>query len=425
MTDGPRAEHQRLTGPGRLPIRTRLALAAGRSASALSQRLGRGRGAVIGGAVTLALDPAVLPRLARGRSTALVSATNGKSTTTGLLAAAVRTLGPVAFNELGANMDTGLVASLDRDRRAPYAVLEVDEAYLGPLSAATRPRCITLLNLSRDYLERGVRAKKMARHWRETTEAIDWPCTVVASADDPLVAWAVRHAPDVVWVAGGQWWPDDGALCRDCLVALTWEGDRWRCERCRFGRPEPAWWLDGHTAVGPDVRVELEMRLPGRAAESNALFALASAVVMGADPATAAAAISSVSDAAGRFGAREFEGRQVHLLMAKNPASWTETVDLVRHREGAVIFAVDGRGVGGKDTALIWDAPIELLAGRSIISTGERRHDIALRLDVAGVQVEVVEDPLEAVRRVPPGPVYIAANYPAFLLILDRLEGRK
>ena len=189
-----------------LPLRTRGALAAGRLAARASRAAGRGQGGVVGGTVTLKLDPEALRLLARGRTTALVSASNGKSTTAALLAAAVSRLGPTAYNENGSNMASGLVVALEAERNTPCAVLETDESYLGPVTAATRPRTIVLLNLSRDYLERGVRYKPLARHWRETLEAVDWPLTVVANADDPIVTWAVQPAEDVVWVAGGDEW---------------------------------------------------------------------------------------------------------------------------------------------------------------------------------------------------------------------------
>ncbi|HSW43644.1 MAG TPA: DUF1727 domain-containing protein, partial [Patescibacteria group bacterium] len=97
---------------GSIPARTRLALAAGRAVADASRRLGRGRGGTVGGGVALWIDPAALRRLAAGRHVALVSATNGKSTTSRLLAEALGTAGAVAHNASGANMAEGLVTTL-------------------------------------------------------------------------------------------------------------------------------------------------------------------------------------------------------------------------------------------------------------------------------------------------------------------------
>src|SRR3954470_16305978 len=96
----------------RLPVRTRAATAAGRATAALSRCLGRGNGSVIGGRVLMAIDPGALARLANGHPSALVSGTNGKTTTTRMLAAAMSTAGAVVTNVRGANMPPGLAAAL-------------------------------------------------------------------------------------------------------------------------------------------------------------------------------------------------------------------------------------------------------------------------------------------------------------------------
>ncbi len=120
-------------------------------------------------------------------------------------------------------MVNGLVTALDAARDAPRAALEVDEAYLGPISAAVAPRTITLMNLSHEFT-RNLSYKREARHWRETAPGLSADCTVVANADDPNVAWSVQAAPSVVWVAGGLLWEEDARVCRGCVAPLEWSG---------------------------------------------------------------------------------------------------------------------------------------------------------------------------------------------------------
>ena len=96
----------------RARLRTRAAITAGRAASALSRAAGRGEGMVIGGQVILRLAPDAIVELAGGRVAALVSATNGKTSTTRLLATAMEQAGPVVFQPTGANMSTGIVMTL-------------------------------------------------------------------------------------------------------------------------------------------------------------------------------------------------------------------------------------------------------------------------------------------------------------------------
>jgi lipid II isoglutaminyl synthase (glutamine-hydrolysing) len=409
--------------PGSISARTRLALAAGRATAAASRRLGRGRGATVGGGVALRIDPDALRRLAAGRQVALVSATNGKSTTSWLLAEALRTVGAVAHNATGANMAEGLVTTLDADRRAPYAVLETDEAYLGPIAQATRPRAILLMNLSRDYLERGVRSKALARHWQGALAAVTWPCTVVANADDPLVAWAVHDYGDIVWVAGGMWWDVDGEVCRTCRVRLRRDGEDWSCPTCGRARSRPAWWVAEGRVRGPGLDLPLDLRLPGRTSASNALFALAGAAALGVDPARALAAVARVDDVDGRWRPRSIDGRVVRLMLSKNPSSWSEIIERAAGGTDPLVVVMDARGGSGKDCAFLWDAPFERLAGRTVVAAGNRAADVALRMHVAGLEVRVVPDPTAAIRSLPPGPVDVAANYPAFLALAATLGG--
>ncbi len=377
----------------------------------------------MGGGVALRIDPHALRRLAAGCRVALVSATNGKSTTTRLLAEALGTAGAVAYNATGANMAEGLVTTLDANRRAPFAALEVDEAYLGPIAQATRPRAILLMNLSRDYLERGVRSKALARHWQETLAAVSWPCAVVANADDPLVAWSVRDHPGVVWVAGGMWWDLDGEVCRTCRVRLRRDGDDWSCATCGLARAEPAWRVFGDRVLGPGLDLPLDLGLPGRTSISNALFALAGAAALGVDPARALAAIGRVDDVDGRWRPRSIDGRVVRLLLSKNPSSWSEIIERAAAGSDPLVVVMEARGGSGKDCAFLWDAPFERLAGRTVVAAGNRAADVALRMHVAGLDVRIAPDPAAAIRSLPPGPVDVAANYPAFLALAAKLGG--
>src|ERR1043165_1646861 len=176
----------------KLPLRAKLATSLSRSAAALSRATGRGDGSVIGGKIGLMVDPNLLANLAAGRQIALVSGTNGKTTTTRFTAAAMGVLGEVATNSLGANMPTGHTSALAKAGRTPYAVLEVDEHYLDQVLAATSPVAVALLNLSRDQLDRAKEVAMMASLWRDAVVASQ--AHVVANADDPMVTWAARGA---------------------------------------------------------------------------------------------------------------------------------------------------------------------------------------------------------------------------------------
>jgi UDP-N-acetylmuramyl tripeptide synthase len=175
--------------------------------------------------------------------------------------------------------------------------------------------------------------------------------------------------------------------------------------------------------LGPDgARIPLDLGMPGAVNEVNGLFALVTAVQLGIAPGAAAASFGGVIDVDGRYGRRDLAGRHVRLLLSKNPASWQETVDVVAASDEPLIFDITARGdFNARDTSFVWEAPLERLAGRPVIATGVRAHDIALRLEMAGLDVTAIPDPFEAIRACPPGPVTIATNYPAFLELRDAL----
>ncbi len=170
---------------GKLPMRARLATTLGGAAGTMSRLAGRGDGSVIGGVIGLRLEPDLLALLSVGRQIVLVTGTNGKTTTTRLITAALGALGQdVASNAFGANMEAGLAAALGKAPDAPLAVLEVDERWLPAVIKATKPRVVTLLNLSRDQMDRAAEIWLVARRWREALAAAKG-CWVVANADDP------------------------------------------------------------------------------------------------------------------------------------------------------------------------------------------------------------------------------------------------
>src|SRR5207237_318363 len=105
-------------------------------------------------------QPAPAPRFSRTVATiargadAPGASTNGKATTTAFLATAMRTRGPVATNDKGANMPTGILAAMGHAPPGSTAVLEVDEGYVPALLSAAAIDVLVLLNLSRDQLDR-------------------------------------------------------------------------------------------------------------------------------------------------------------------------------------------------------------------------------------------------------------------------------
>jgi len=411
-----------------LPARTRLAARIGGAVGAVSRGVGAGGGTVIGGRVTLVLDRSALAYLARGRAIALVTGTNGKTTTTQLLTAALAGAGSAFTNIGGANLPSGLVAALSARMDAPAgapAALEVDEAWLGEVASATHPVVVTLLNLSRDQLDRVSEVRMLGARWRAAMPGLA-DAVVVANADDPIVVWAASPARSVRWVAAGQPWRADAGGCPQCEGRIAYDEDRqdWACA-CGFRRPRPDAWLeDGAVVTADGRRLHVALHLPGRFNLGNAAMAATAAAVMGVPEARALEAMASTTDVFGRYQIVDVRGVRTRLLLAKNPAGWVGIFDLLAPAPAPVVVGINARIADGRDPSWLWDVPFERLKGRRVVATGERCADLAVRLRYAEVDHVRVRDTRDAVERAGAPEVDFVGNYTAFQDLRAALPGR-
>ena len=379
-----------------LPLRARLATTVGGAAGRASRLAGRGDGSVIGGVIGLRLKPDLLSLLARGRQVILVTGTNGKTTTTRLITAGLSTLGQqIASNAFGAN-------------------IEVDESYLPAMLKATSARVVVLLNLSRDQMDRAAEIWMLARRWRAALAGAP-DCRVIANADDPLVAWAAGQAPQVTWVAAGQRWHDDSWCCPNCGSHLRRDGEDWYCGECTNRRPPVSWVLAEDEVIDPTGRSRtLDLVLPGRANRSNAVVALAVADVFGVGVSQAIGALQQVRSVAGRYTQIERHGCSLRLLLAKNPAGWLEALDVLAPPPAPVLLAVNAQVPDGRDTSWLWDVDYRRLHGRQVFVAGERRLDLAVRLEADEVAFRIVGSVDEAIAAARSPSMEVIANYTAF-----------
>ena len=397
------------------------ATVAGGLASRASRLVGRGTGIAIRGQVMLKVDPRAMAKLLAGRRIAMVSGTNGKTTTTHLLAASVRNaIGNderLVHNADGANLHSGITSALSGKPQADIAILETDERVVADVVRLGKPEVLVLLNFSRDQLDRHHEIKALARAWRNALiEAGDEGPIVVANADEPLVVWAAERARQTVWVDTASTWVQDAALCPECggtlLRQVTDSGNTWSCRDCALAEPAADYRVVGEKISTPDGRLwDPQLQVPGKFNISNAACALAAAGLFGIDPQTAIGGMQTVTSPAGRFGTAHFGSTTARLLLAKNPAGWAEALPLVQ--TDTVILAIDSAAADGRDVSWLWDVEYEQLAGRRVIATGPRAQDLAVRLTYAEVEHSCVPDLGDAVlghRE----PVDIVATYTPF-----------
>jgi UDP-N-acetylmuramyl tripeptide synthase len=281
---------------------------------------------------------------------------------------------------------------------------------------ATRPKVVVLLNLSRDQMDRAAEIWLLARRWREALgHAPD--CRVVANADDPLVAWAASSAQQVTWVAAGQRWREDSWCCPHCGAHLQRDGDDWSCRECGHRRPPVSWTLDEDEVIDPSGQAtKLELALPGRANRSNAVVALAVAEAFGVPITPALSELRKVTSVAGRYTQVNRRGCDIRLLLAKNPAGWLEALDVMAPAPTPILLSVNAQGPDGRDTSWLWDVDFRRLRGRHVLVGGERKLDLAVRLEADGVAFKLVNDideAIDAALTVAPN-LEVLANYTAF-----------
>jgi lipid II isoglutaminyl synthase (glutamine-hydrolysing) len=441
----------------------RVARMLARIARGASRRLGRSGGTTAPGRLLLRLDPKALGRMASelDGGSVLVSATNGKTTTAAMIAACLERTGrPVVHNRAGSNMAWGVATALLDAGREPgqLGLFEVDEAWLPRVASQVEPHLLLLSNLFRDQLDRYGELELLADRWAELVARLDGRARFVLNADDPLVADLGRGRGGVTYFGleddsqalPGMQHAADSKHCRNCGAAYLYEAvylghlGRYRCPSCGRARPEPAVaatkvQLDGMKGARVELRtpagpLAIALPLPGLYNVYNAVAAAATALELGVPLAAVGEALAGFGGAFGRVETIPVAGRQVSILLVKNPVGANEVLRTLTLEDGRLDLwlALNDRTADGRDVSWIWDADFEVLAGRVRRATcsGTRAEEMALRLKYAGVDAELAVDrDLErsldsAVERAEDGYLFALPTYTALLELRELLARR-
>src|SRR6266480_1092990 len=178
----------------RLAVPLTAEIAAARAAGTLSRLARTGGGTTVPGKLLSKLDPGAVDRLAARLpyGSALVSATNGKTTTAAMAAEILERRLKLAHNRAGANLVSGVASALLAARDAELGLFEVDEAALPEVVARVRPRSVCLGNLFRDQLDRYGELEHVARRWRAAVGGLP-AASLLINGDDPQVGDLARE----------------------------------------------------------------------------------------------------------------------------------------------------------------------------------------------------------------------------------------
>jgi len=441
-----------------------------RGIGAASRRSGRGGGTTLPGRVLLRMEPEAIAKLGAGLTggSTIISATNGKTTTAGMLAAILTAEGrePV-HNRAGSNMTWGVATAL-LEQRGTEGLFEVDEAWLPPVAQQLHPRLIVLGNLFRDQLDRYGEMEALAEEWAKAVGAAPAGTGLALNADDPLIADLGRD-PDTERPREGtlyfgiedhsQALPElqhafDAKHCRRCghpyayEVAFVGHLGHYSCPNCGAQRPRPdvaatrieLRGMEGSAATVrvPGGEIEVELPLPGLYNVYNALAAIAAAIKLGVEPGRVAAALRDMRAAFGRVETIAVGDGQVSILLIKNPAGANEVVRTLKleasdHAQGIDLWvALNDRIADGRDVSWVWDADFEVLtdAVRRVTCAGTRAPEMALRLKYAGwpedrIAVEPdIATSLDAAVAAADGRLFALPTYTALLELRKLLADR-
>jgi UDP-N-acetylmuramyl tripeptide synthase len=396
-------------------------IAAARLAARLSRLAGAGGGTTIPGKLLWKLDPGAIDRLAARlpQGSVLVSATNGKTTTAAM---AAEILGPrvrLAHNAAGANLVSGVASALLASPAAELALLEADEAALPEIARRVRPRAVCVGNLFRDQLDRYGELELVAARWREAVQSLGEETIVVANGDDPQVGELARgraratvfglddprHARPALQHAADSKYCIRCGTPYDYAAAYVGHLGDYRCPKCGHARPK----LDvsarklelrglesaSFDLVAPEGTRRVTLALPGLYNVYNALAAAALCLALDVPIDDVVAGLGRFSAAFGRFERIELEGRRLLMLLIKNPAGANEAIRTVVDGGApkVALIALNDAIADGRDVSWIWDVDFEPLldAVETLVVTGDRAEELALRFLYAGVPRERIE----------------------------------
>jgi UDP-N-acetylmuramyl tripeptide synthase len=428
---------------------------AARAAGTASRLTGRG-GTSLPGKLLLRMEPRAIERLSRPLDSALLSATNGKTTTAAMAARILERGGrTLVHNRAGANRAGGVATALLRGR-GDTGLFEVDEFWLPQVLPQVRPRALLLANLFRDQLDRYGELETIAERWGEALNATPIE-QLVLNADDPVVADLGRDrqplyfgVDDPGMAMAQMQHAADAKHCRRCGRAYVYDAifmghlGHYHCPNCGARRPQPAVTARAIELRGvrsarfelatPAGTAPVELPLPGLYTVYNALAAAALTLAMGAAIDDVVAGLQEVAPAFGRAETVQLGGRDLSILLVKNPAGANEVLRTLTLEPGEhdVLAVLNDNVADGRDVSWVWDADFEVLAGRvrRVTCSGTRAAEMAVRMKYAGEPAAriIVRDELaaglDAAIGDGDGPLYALPTYTAMLALREELVRR-
>lgn len=425
------------------------------------------QGGVLPGRIAMKIDPELLSDLASFVDCSVViTGTNGKTTTSNLIADAVAASGAtVVCNRAGNNMEPGVVGALlearsglKRSGGKRVGVFECDELYTVRVLPKLKPTYFVLLNLFRDQLDRYGEidhTQDVIAHALELSPAT----TLIYNADDPLCASIAARVPNTSIAFGidGATGTEsdrisDSRFCSQCNAPLEYDYVQYgqlgayHCPSCGWSRPallrrvtDVELTCNGYgfdLTFGPEAKApatHITTRYNGLYMVYNVAAAFFAAHELGMDSAHLQPTLDAYVPAGGRMGRWEIAGRTVEANLAKNPVGFDRQIQSIKTAGGRLCaFFLNDNDADGHDVSWIYDVDFERIAdtpGLVAFVGGTRAHDMQVRLKYAGIDAGIISNIEQAIGAVADEEAvdtcYAVANYTAFPPLVKELDELK
>ncbi|MDP4177921.1 MAG: Mur ligase family protein [Bacillota bacterium] len=412
------------------------------------------------GRVALKISSNVLKTAASGYDVILVTGTNGKTTTTSMIYNMVKdSYKNVITNATGANMLPGIVSCFTANYKwrkkdeKRYAVIEVDEANVKLVTEFISPKVITITNLFRDQLDRYgevyTTLNKILDGINKVPDAV-----LVLNGDESLLGDLKLPNKTIYYgfdcAINDQSKIDinaDAKFCKKCKTPYKYNyiiynhlGDFY-CENCGYKRPELDFYIERITEINSNGSLlwingnEYYINQPGVYNIYNGLCAFSVAKTLGIKNADIFACLKSQSSSFGRQEIIDIDGKQVKIILVKNPAGFDEAINTITldKRNISIAFLLNDNYADGRDVSWIWDVKFEKFNQMNlnkVMVSGVRLYDMAIRLKIAGLNYkdfdicENNEALLKSIQGLEAPTVYILATYTAMINLRKFLNGK-
>ncbi len=413
-------------------------------------------GSSLPGKITIKLDPNILSEFAKKYDLVIITGTNGKTLTTALSVRVLREkYSNVVTNPSGSNMEQGIVTAFitaPRAKKKGLAVLEVDEANVRMVTKHIQPIAIVMTNLFRDQMDRYgeiyTTYDKILAGIKLAPQA-----TIIANGDEQIFNTKDLPNPVIYYGFDNDHQDDlrapantDGLLCPKCQHILHFHNityaslGEYFCPHCGFHRPELKYRVTELGQMTPTSSTfsinghQFKIGVGGLYNIYNALAAYSLGRFLGVTPEQIQNAFQADEHVFGRQEIINVDGKEVTLVLVKNPVGLNQVIDMVLTDPEPFSFGflLNANYADGIDTSWIWDGNFEKLNVPRIahyFTGGERYKDISTRLRMAGIE-HLQEEPdltkvIDAIKTMPTKHVYLLSSYTAMLQLRKELAERK